>query len=720
MPIKGVTRGRAVLRLLGLVCWLGFSYGSVQAQPAGGAAESAANWIEQVSVSAVPEGSALTIRLKDVPTHPPTDFSTSNPARIVLDFQETGYAQRRHTLVAHTPELQAANLMQIGNRTRIVLELPEPISYRTEQRGRLYTIILGAQRAVTTAATALAKKRDATPGPLANDEERGAKDGRQPMPTLRWAFDRGADGAGRLVVPLDRGAPEIHAHQQGAQLIVELPGLGLPEEGRRRQDVAYAGSPVRMIRSLPMAGGTQLAIESAGAWEYRAYQTDTQFVVEVRPLWQEGGQAQNATPYHGEKLSLNFQNIEVRALLQVFADFTHLNVVVSDSVQGNLTLRLQDVPWDQALDIVLQTKGLSSRRNGNVLMVAPKDETAAKEKQELEAQAQVADLEPLRSQVFQLNYQRADDVRLLLAGDGQGGRRVLSKRGALTADPRTNQLFVSDIPAKLEEVQDLIRKVDVAVRQVMIEARIVEADDKFSQSLGVRLGGRYAGTSSSGNNTTVVTGGLTNTGPGGSNIGNLPFISLPAAALGGAAPANLAIGLFSNAAGRFINLELSALEADNRGKIISSPRVITADKIRALIEQGTEIPYKVSAQSGGTSTIQFRKAFLRLEVTPQITPEGSIILDVDVNKDSVGQQTIDGPAIDTKHIRTQVLVENAGTVVIGGIFQQVERSDVNKIPVLGDVPMLGNLFRNRLKQQDKTELLVFLTPRVLDERLVAR
>lgn len=367
---------------------------------------------------------------------------------------------------------------------------------------------------------------------------------------------------------------------------------------------------------------------------------------------------------------------------------------------------------------MLDSKGLASRRNGNVLWVAPRGELATKEKAELESQQQVTELEPLRSQVFRLNYQRADDVRNMLLGTGTGAAgatasRILSKRGSLTSDARTNQLFVSDIPSKLEEVQAFLLKIDIPVRQVMIEARIVEADDTFSRNLGAKLG--FASKTNGagyGNSYTNVTSPITTNGTWTTD----PAVSLPANGINGVSAASVAVSLFNAGAGRFLALELSALEADGRGKIISSPRVVTADNIKALIEQGTELPYQAATSSGATS-VQFRKANLKLEVTPKITPDGNVFLDVDVNKDSVGTQTTNGFAINTKHVQTQVLVENGGTVVIGGIYTQNERTDVNKVPLLGDIPVLGNLFKSTAKTNDRTELLVFLTPRVLSDQM---
>lgn len=436
-----------------------------------------------------------------------------------------------------------------------------------------------------------------------------------------------------------------------------------------------------------------------------------------------------AQAYVGEKLSLNFQNVEVRAALQTIADISGLNVIASDSVGGNLTLRLKEVPWDQALDVVMRAKGLDLRRNGNVLWIAPKEEILAREKLELEQRAQIAELEPLKSEVFQLNYQKAEAFKTVFGLDGGEARnRVLSRRGSAVIEPRTNQLFVTDIGAKIEDVRRLIARTDIPTRQVLIEARIVEASDGFSRNLGARLG--FADLRGIQGGEAGYRVGATRVGVGGNLAGvgqatgqvpvndsafdNTLSVNLPAANLNGMPPASLAISLFSSAANRFLNLELSALEADGTGKILSNPRVITADKAVALIEQGIELPYQVATSSGATS-IQFRKANLRLEVTPQITPDGNVVIDVDVNKDSVGQETRAGFAIDTKHIKTQVMVEDGGTVVLGGIYQHNERNTASKVPLLGDVPLLGYLFRTTSRSNDKTELLVFITPKVVDQ-----
>jgi len=418
-------------------------------------------------------------------------------------------------------------------------------------------------------------------------------------------------------------------------------------------------------------------------------------------------------PFSGEKISLNFQHIEMRALLQVIADFTQINIIASDAVSGATTVRLINVPWDQALDIVLQSKGMSARRQGNVIWVAPQDEWLQREKQALENQNTLQALAPLDNAVMTLKYAKAGDVAQRLAPSGLGGARWLSGRGVLLAEPRTNQLFISDVPAHTQVIQAMIAKLDVPVRQVMIEARIVEADDQFGKSLGVRLGGGFAAPLSlQGKPLTATVGGTVNPSSAGVVGGNM--VNLPAGAAGQTlnAPASVAVSLFNAAADHFLNLEISALEADGKGKVVSSPRVVTADQTKALIEQGTELPYQLATASGATA-VSFRKANLKLEVTPQITPEGSWIWGVYVNKDSVGTLTPSGYSINTKHVKTQVLVENGGTVVIGGIFEQSDKDDEARVPTLGELPVLGWLFKNQQRVSRKTELLVFITPRVI-------
>ena len=658
----------------------------------------------------------------------PAGFTTQAPARIAIDLPGVGNGLGRSSVEINQGNLRTVSVAQSGERTRVVLNLKQASGYRAQLQGKALLLMLevaGPASSVETAQFA----------PAQNAVPQGLRD---------VDFRRGADGAGRVIVGLPSNQVGVDIRQQGQTLVVEFLRSTLPDSLRRRLDVTDFGTPVQTVSTFQSGDRVRMVVEPRGSWEHSAYQTDNQFVLEVRPVKLDPNKLTQGQGFQGEKLSLNFQNIEVRALLQVIADFTNFNVVTSDTVTGTVTLRLKDVPWDQALDIIMQSKGLGVRKSGNVLWIAPKDELAAKEQLELEAKKKVAELEPLRTQSFQLNYTKAEEIAKGLTGQSQGqtnnaagqATRLLSPRGSVIFESRTNQLFVSDIPSKLEEVQALIAKIDIPVRQVLIEARIVEADDKFGRSLGVKLGGSdLRGLSggipgySLGSNNYATVGGNYNA-VGGQTLqlkrddfkyNDTQFVNLPAntSALGGVSAATFALSLFSATANRFLNLELSALEAEGKGKIVSSPRVVTADQVKALIEQGEELPYQAATSSGATQ-IQFRKANLKLEVTPQITPEGNVILDVDVNKDSVGRSTVAGFAIDTKHVTTQVLVENGGTVVLGGIFTQTERNEINKVPLLGDIPFIGYLFQNRARSTNKTELLVFITPKIVTDRSAAR
>jgi type IV pilus assembly protein PilQ len=670
----------------------------------------------------------------------PNGFTIQTPPRIAIDLPGVVNGLGRNAVEINQGNLRSASVAQAGDRSRLVLSLRQATSYQTKLDGNALVVVLD-NRGVAPAAAPAQAQTPSEPTHFAqslNAQSQSLRD---------IDFRRGADGAGRVIVNLPSNQVGVDIQQQGQTLVVEFLRSSLPENLRRKIDVTDFGTPVQMITTTQTGDRVRMVVEPKGNWEHSAYQSDNQFVLEVRPQKVDPNKLTQGPGFSGDKLSLNFQNIEVRALLQVIADFTNFNVVTSDTVTGNVTLRLKDVPWDQALDIIMQAKGLGLKKNGNVLWIAPKDELATKEKLDLEAKAAIAQLEPLRTQSFQLNYVKAEDIAKGLTGQttGSGGSaasnpgaanatRILSSRGSVIAETRTNQLFVSDIPSKLEEIQGLIAKVDVPVRQVLIEARIVEADDKFGRSLGVKLGandlrGQQGGipgySVGSGNYLTLggnynAVGSQTNQGAAAS-YSNTQFVNLAANTsadvFGSVSPATAALSLFSATANRFLNLELSALETDGKGKIVSSPRVITADQTKAIIEQGEELPYQQSTSSGATS-ISFKKAVLKLEVTPQITPEGSVIMNVDVNKDSRGTLTPQGYAINNKHVQTQVLVENGGTVVIGGIYTQDEADTVNKVPVLGDVPVLGNLFKNKTRTTSKTELLIFLTPKVVSERAV--
>ena len=655
----------------------------------------------------------------------PTGFSIQSPARIALDFPGISNGMGRSTIDINQGNLKSVSVVQAGDRTRVVLNLKQSTPYKAQIQGKSLIVVLDAVAGPSPEIASVSPAFSAAP------------QNRDSLPIKDLDFRRGVEGSGRVIVTLPNNQVGVDIRQQGQTLVVEFLKSSLPEGLRRRLDVADFGTPIQTVTTFQAGDRVRMVIEPKGAWEHSAYQSDQQFVVEVKQQKVDQAKLTQGVGFTGQKLSLNFQNIEVRSLLQVIADFTNFNIVTSDSVSGALTLRLQDVPWDQALEIILQAKGLGVKKSGNVLWIAPKDEIIAKDKLEKESAAALENLESLRTQSFQLNYAKATEIAASLTGNTSGGlnsngsTRLLSARGSVIAEPRTNQLFVTDVGAKLEQVQQLIAKLDIAVRQVLIEARIVEASDTFGKSLGVRLGGNDLRAQRGGDggyqiadDNRVAFGSsyanaVATSGAGGTNDLSSNFVNLPAVGQGGADPARFAIALFSSAANRFLNLEISALEADGKGKVVSSPRVVTADQKEASIEQGVDIPFQRATSSGATA-IEFVKANLSLKVTPQITPEGGIIMDVEVTKNSIGQATVAGLAINTKRVKTQVLVENGGTVVIGGIFESNETDSETKVPVLGDIPFVGNLFKSRAKVANKQEMLVFITPKVVADRGLGR
>ncbi|MBC7214697.1 MAG: type IV pilus secretin PilQ [Burkholderiaceae bacterium] len=647
----------------------------------------------------------------------PSGFVIQSPARIALDFPGVSNGLGRSTVEVNQGNLRSVNVVQAGDRTRVVLNLKQATPYQTEIKGKSLYVSL----------TPVATSTVAPQQPPAFAENLNS----DVLPLKDVDFRRGADGAGRVIIGLANNQVGVDLRKQGKGLTIDFLKTSLPEGLRRRLDVTDFGTPVQLVTTVQQGDRVRMTIDVAGDWEHSAYQADNQFVVEIRQQKKDLSKLTPGPGYTGERLSLNFQNIEVRSLLQVIADFTNFNIVTSDTVTGSLTLRLKDVPWDQALQIIMDAKGLGMRKSGTVLWIAPKDEIDARTKKDFEAAQAIQKLEPLKTQSFQLNYAKANDIVNQLTNTNTGGTgnntRFLTERGNVIAEPRTNQIFVTDTASKLEDVRQLLLSLDVPVRQVLIEARIVEARDSFGRSLGARLGyvdnssanNRTPGYSAGGNNRfvfgTSYNNAVASTGAGGTVDTSGSFVNLPASLPNVNSVASFALSIFNSAADRFLTLELSAMESDGTGRIVSSPRLITADQTKALIEQGTEFPYPVTAPNGATS-IAFKKAVLKLEVTPQITPEGNIILDLDVNKDSRGETTPQGPAVDTKHVKTQVLVENGGTVVIGGIFSLDESDQVNKVPLLGDIPVMGNLFKNKTKQSTKQEMLVFITPKIVQDR----
>lgn len=652
-------------------------------------------------------------------------YAITSPARLVIDLPLTKSGLERNKLEVSQGTIRGVNVVEVADRTRMVVTLKQSATHRLSASGNTLLVFFSPiqeQAAHTNSQVVFTDNTNVDTQPL------GAVD-----------FRRLPDGGGRIEVALPSNKAGVDVKLVGPELVVEFLKSSLAAGQKRRLDVSDFGTPVQTLTTSASGDRVRLSVEAKGTWEHSVFQSDTRLTIDIKAPVFDANKASQGVGYTGEKLSLNFQNIEIRALLQVIADFTNFNIITSESVTGNVTLRLKDVPWDQALDIILQTKSLGMRKSGGVLWIAPKEELAAKEKQELDAQLAIQNVEPLKTQSFQLNYTKAADIMAQLSPQGGAGGSgkasgVLSARGSVMAEPRTNQLFVTDIASRLVLVQEMIAKLDVAVRQVLIEARIVEANDSFGKSLGVKWGtadlgginggqagdpigstGKRIGFGASYDAVSISTGQST----GSLTTTNTQLVSMPASGQGGFSPASIAVSLFSGVAGRYLNLELSALEADGKGKIVSSPRIVTADQTKALIEQGTELPYQAATSSGATS-VQFRKANLKLEVTPQITPEGNVILDLDVNKDSVGQSTAAGFAIDTKHIKTQVLVENGGTVVIGGIFEIIETDSEARVPVLGDLPLVGNAFKSKSRKTSKQEMLVFITPKVISSGQVVR
>jgi len=712
----------------------------------------AANSIDSMTVSKGSSGRTIVkFVLKSAPANPPAGFAIATPPRIALDFLDTSNGLGATQRMVEDVALRSVNVIQAGSRTRVVFNLNRPQTFETQVEGNTVLVTLIDQ----------GDQLDAKQQTIQRFAESRSGDMQHALRDVD--FRRGPNGEGRIVIDLSDAAAGIDIRQQGRALIIDFVQTSLPKNLERRLDVQDFGTPIVTIDTFAQGPNTRMIVEPKGLWEHSAYQTDNRFILEIKPIVEDPNKLVQGTRqgYKGDKLSLNFQNVEVRAVLQVIADFTGLNIITSDSVSGSLTLRLKDIPWDQALDIIMQTKGLDMRKNGNVVLIAPREELALKEKQQLEAQKDISELEPLVSESFQLNYIKAQDLLNLIttnrqqqfgAGAGQtattGGQgSFISKRGVAMVDPRSNILFVQDIPSNLDEIRKIIRQIDTAIRQVVIEARIVIASDKFGRQLGVRFGAqtgfrinnKYAvGQGGSLSTQPVVTtvggtgtvtretrtqtpyelaSGITYAGYSDSpqlNV-NLPVLN---------AAGSLALTLINLGSGNLINLELSALESDNRGKVVSSPRVVTGDNQKAHIEQGTEIPYVTPGSANNPATVQFKKAVLSLSVTPQITPDNRIIMTVEVRKDSVGQLVNLGggfqvPSIDTRNVTTQISVNNGDTAVIGGIYEETVNNTVDKVPFLGDVPILGYLFKTTSRTSEKQELLIFLTPRVIKESINA-
>ncbi|WP_196800207.1 MULTISPECIES: type IV pilus secretin PilQ [unclassified Thioalkalivibrio] len=642
---------------------------------------------------------------------PPSDiraFAIDSPPRIALDLPNVGNSlPQRETDLNVGPILRASSV-EAGNRTRVVLNLTQASEYQTRVEGNNLILTLGRGVSEADARTQQVVDRAGEPTPVTRSA--------RPVEITGIDFRRGSEGEGRVEVDLSRSGAEINVREQAGRIEMTFPRAMIDEALERRLDVVDFATPVHMIDTVAERDRVRMEVEARGEYEILSYQSDRQFVLEVAPISEAERQARarEEEEFEGERLSLNFQDIEVRSVLQLLADFTDLNIVVSDTVGGNITLRLNNVPWDQALDIILRARGLDKRMDGNVLYVAPSQEIAARERQEMETQRDRQELEPLRTEFVQINFAQAEQIASLIRG-GDGGQ-FLSERGSITIDTRTNTLLVQDTQSRIEDVRRLVSTLDVPVQQVLIETRIVIAEDTFNRELGARFG--ISATRGSDRRTPAgLSGSLEGsdsalgTSPGnmgGLAIGDRLNSSLPAGGNAGSA------GLSILRSGILLDLELSALQVEGRGEIISSPRVITANGQTATIKQGEEIPYQEATASGATST-QFIEAVLSTEVTPQITPNGNVILDINVKKDEPSQRVILGvPGINKREVETQVFVGNGETVVLGGVYEIDSRTNLEKVPFFGDIPFLGNLFRNRSTENTKAELLIFVTPRVLD------
>lgn len=663
------------------------------------------NSITALSVSTGNGVTVIKVGLEQPLANLPTGFTINTPPRIAFDFPNTANSLGKSIQDFSEGDLRSANIVQAGSRTRLVVNLNQMLTYDTKIEGNNLMITLHVKPAETVASSTTSRFAEAKPGTQKHE--------------LRDIdFRRGKNGEGRILVDLSDPGIGIDIRQQGTTLIVDFLKTSLPRNLQRKLDVVDFSTPVQGVDTFMQGDNVRMVIEPRGLWEHAAYQTDNKFIVEVKPVVDDPNKLVKGDKigYKGEKLTLNFQKIDVREALNVIADFTETNMVISDTVTGNLTLRLKDVPWDQAFDIILQSRGLDMRKSGNVIQVAPREEIAAKEKLDLTSRQEISELEELHTESFQISYQKAEALAALLSSDKQ---RILSKRGSAVVDARTNTLFVQDTPSRLEEARKLIKQIDVPVRQVMIEARVVVASDNFGKNLGVRLGYvsndtfKVNGTNLYGNvgANTVTSGSLAGT----TMPANTPNVNLPSAGTAGA----FSMLLFNNSLSKLLSVELTALETDSQGKVISSPRVVTSDQTEATIATGTDIPYQQASSSGATN-VAFKSATLSLSVKPQITPDDNIIMDIKVNKDSVGTLYAGVPSIDTNKVNTQVLVENGGTVVIGGVYSQTISDGVNKVPWLGDIPGLGFLFRSTAKVDNKSELLIFITPKIIKDAMSLR
>lgn len=690
----------------------------------------AANSIE--AINAAPQGTDIAIRidLKEPLATAPTGFSVAKPAKIAFDFPSTVNALGKNSLVFKEGDLQSVNVVEAGGRTRLVLNLTRSMKYTTRLDGKSLYVVLSEIPAVPDS---LAQR-------VTRFTEETAVGKRHALQDV--VFRRGKDGEARIIVDLSDAGTGIDIRQQGKNLVVDFIKTNVPDNLRRKLDVTDFGTPVTAVETKAIGENARMTISPQGLWEHNAYQSDNQFVVEVKRIVEDPNKLVQGTKtgYQGPRVSINYQNGDVRALLRLMAEELGLNAVISETVTGTTTLVLKDVPADQVIDIIFQQKGLDMRKKGNIMLIAPRDEIATREKLEFESRQQISELEPIQMEQFVLNYQRAADVARLLSGVAIGGgapaQRILSKRGNAVADPQSNLLFVNDIPSKLEEIRTFIRAIDIGARQVMIEARVVEASDTFNRDLGVRMnflssratqmGGSGVYSAGGQLSPAVVSPQITSGGvalpptyaPGSQVSPQTMGVNLPSFTnVGGA----LAFSLFNSSLTRILNLELAALETDGIGKIVSSPRVITANNVKAKIQDGTEIPYVTTVAGGGVATqnVSFKTAALSLEATPQITPEGTVRMLLVVKKEEPDwtRAVLGNPPIKTATVETNVVVENGGTVVIGGVYITKKENVTEKVPLLGDIPFFGYLFKYQNDTGQRRELLFFITPRILSDKL---
>ena len=721
--------------LRGRIAWLALAWAAgmlvalgARAADTAPTAAAPANTLQAIDVQTL-SGNLLQLTLHlSGPAPEPLAFTIDKPARISLDLPNTALALPSRRIDVGSAGVDTVLAAEANGRTRVVLNLDTQLPYQTRVSGNDIVVMVGAMtdaRAAKSAPAAAAHATAAAPG---------ASGGRA---IKSIDFRRSETGGGRLIVRLSDPRTPIDLKQQGSQIVVEFAGTDLPRNLTRRYDTMDFGTPVTGFDAEKINADTRIVISATGNFDQLAYQSDDQYVVEVTPVRKVAiaNPADQKKEYHGERLTLNFQDIETRAVLQLLADASGQNIVVSDSVQGSVTLRLQNVPWDQALDIVLRTKGLDKRQDGNVIIVAPADELASREKADLSAKKDIQALEPVRSEYLQVNYAKASDIATLLKGSATGtnNNSVLSTRGTVAVDDRTNTLLLQDTADRLAEVRRLVATLDIPIKQVLIESRIVIVTNDFSRDLGARFGvtatrangtnGLYETTGTAAGTDTGISSALSNLTsngtvypvsiPTGTNAANRYNVNLPVASPAG----SIALGILGS--DFLVDLELSAAQVENRGTVVSSPRVITANQKEASIEQGVEIPYQQSASSGAT-TIAFKKAVLSLKVKPLITPDSRIILDLTVSDDSVGTVVVASggvnvPSINTRTIETQVVLGDGQTVVLGGILETTQSLQSNAVPWLGDIPVLGNLFKQTTRVNDKDELLIFITPKILRE-----